>query len=72
MLKKKSIEGATVLIKKVKTNMIEVRKLRGDLEKILADVVVDSDAFAELKLKEWNQYEIDLNDHLLEIKDEVT
>jgi hypothetical protein len=41
-----------VLIKKVKTNMIDVRKLRADLEKILADI--SSEDFGELKLKEWD------------------
>ena len=50
--------------------MIEVRKLRADLEKILADI--SSEDFGELKLKEWEQFDVDLFDHLAEVKDEVT
>jgi len=69
-MRKKSIENASVLIKKVKSNIIDVRKLRGDLEKILADI--GSEAFGELKLKEWEQFDADMYEHLGEIKDEVT
>ena len=54
LLKKKSIETATVLIKKVKTNMLEIRKLRAELEKILANIA--SEAFGELKLQEWDHF----------------
>ena len=70
LLRKKSIENASVLIKKVKTNMIDVRKLRADLEKILADI--SSEDFGELKLKEWDQFDVELLDHLAEVKDEAT
>ena len=70
LLKKKSIESASVLIKKVKTNMLDIRKLRCDLEKIMADI--GSDALGELKLKEWDQFEQDMTDHLCLVKEEVT
>ena len=51
LLKKKSIDAASILIKKVRTNMLEIRKLRSELEKIMANIA--SEAFGELKLKEW-------------------
>ena len=69
MLKKKGIEAASVLIKKVKSNLLEIYKLRADVEKILADV--SSEDFGELKLKEWEEFDIMFFDHLTEIKDEV-
>jgi len=51
-----------VLVKKVKNNMLDIRKMRAELEKILADI--GSEAFGELKLKEWDQFEADMHDHM--------
>lgn len=50
--------------------MLEIRKMRAELEKILADI--GSEAFGELKLKEWDQFEIDMNERLYLVKDETT
>jgi len=50
--------------------MLEIRKMRAELEKILADV--GSEAFGELKLQEWDQFEIDTLEHLYGVKDEIT
>lgn len=70
LLRKKSISSASVLIKKVKGNMLDVVALRGDLEIILVDVGPED--FAELKLNEWNNFEYELTDRLGQIKDEVS
>ena len=61
-MKKKSIDTATQLIKKVKPALLDIRKLRANLEKILADIA--SADFGELKLKEWEQFEAEMTDHL--------
>ena len=68
-MRKKSISSASVLIKKVKTNMLDIVGLRSDLEKILADVGPED--FAELKLNEWENFECNLTENLNQIKDEV-
>lgn len=70
LLRKKSISSASVLIKKVKTNMVDIVGLRGELEKILVDVGPED--FAELKLNEWSNFEYELCDRLNQIKDEVS
>ena len=57
------------MIKKVKTTMLDILKLRAELEKILADGKPEE--FGELKLNEWENFEFEMNDNLLHIKDEV-
>ena len=49
--------------------MLDILKLRAELEKILADGKPEE--FGELKLNEWENFEFEMNDNLLHIKDEV-
>ena len=49
--------------------MLDVLKLRADLEKILAEGKPEE--FGELKLNEWENFDYQLNDSLSQIKDEV-
>ena len=50
LLRKKSIDSASALIKKVKTNLVEISKMKAELEKILADI--SPEMFGDLKLGE--------------------
>ena len=68
-MRKKSIETATTLIKKVKSNLLDVLKLRAEIEKILAES--GHEDFAELKLNEWENYEFELIDHFNVVKEEI-
>lgn len=70
LMRKKSISSASVLIKKVKVNMLDVVILRGELEKIMVDVGPED--FAELKLNDWSNFDYELTERLGQIKDEVS
>lgn len=50
--------------------MLEIRKLRAELEKILAEIA--SEAFGELKLQEWDHFQSDMIEHLFSIKEEAS
>ena len=55
LLRKKSIDASSVLIKKVKQNMIDIRKMKAELEKILVSITPEQ--FSDLKLQEWDQFD---------------
>ena len=57
------------MIKKVKSNLLEVLKLKAELEKILAES--GHEEFGELKLNEWENYEYELADHFSSVKEEI-
>ena len=68
-MRKKSIQSATHLIRKVKGILLHVIKLRAELEKILSEHAPED--FGELKLNEWDNFDYELTEHFQQIKDDV-
>ena len=58
-----------MLIKKVKVTLINIIKLRAELEKITADYSAQD--LGDLKLDEWTKFNYDMNERIVSIKDEL-
>ena len=63
------MSNATTLIKTATKSLVELMQLKEELEKILSEAA--SGDFGELKLAEWEDFEVKMSDHLQQIKDEV-